>query len=83
MNLSRKQPKPLSGIETTDLGVIEGISFLGRKQPKPLSGIETLTSFFIWLIPLEMSSRKQPKPLSGIETASLMYSNAVKVPQTT
>ena len=63
---SRKQPKTLSGIETTPNSDMYSPR-PRRKQPKTLSGIETPQRC---KLSVDLDVRKQPKTLSGIETIS-------------
>ena len=65
--LGRKQPKTLSGIETTN-GLIRPRQRLAENNLKPYQGLK-LGQFTAESLNL---SRKQPKTLSGIETKQPM-----------
>ncbi len=65
--MRRKQPKPLSGIETLKL-LICATTSIAANNLNPYQGLKQENS----ATPAHQGSRKQPKPLSGIETKPVL-----------
>ena len=82
MNLSRKKPKTLSGIETK-IRFKKGLDRQAGKNLKPYQGLKLIHSY---LKTQKCPSRKKPKTLSGIETraslATLKFLGSRKKPKT-